>query len=465
MTKTHQVKQLSAARSSRSQAIAAELIETLRLAAPMALTQLSQIAMMTTDLAFIGRLGGDAIAAAALAGTIYFVSFTFGMGLMSAVAPLAAQAFGAGDAPLVRRSLHAGLWAGLLVALPIMAFPLQGETILLALGQAREPARLAQNYMFGLAWGVAPALWFMALRSFMGAVNRPEPVLWITLAAIPINALLVYPLLYGAWGLPALGLFGAGLATSLVNLGSFLAGLWFTTRKAPLRDYHVLARLWRIDWSLMRQILVIGAPMSLAFLLEYGLFSTAALLMGLIGTAPLAAHQVALQIVAILYMIPYGISMAATVRVGHAAGRHDADGVRRAGLTAIAIGVALAAVLTAAVVGARLTIAQFFLGRGEDDPTVTLATTLLVIGATFFITDALQTVTNGALRGIKDTRIPLLFATIGYWLVGFPASYALGFHTPLGAAGIWVGLSIGTATHATLLILRFLKLSNTAVTA
>jgi MATE family multidrug resistance protein len=465
MTRTHQVKQLSAARSSRSQAIAAELIETLRLAAPMALTQLSQIAMMTTDLAFIGRLGGDAIAAAALAGTIYFVSFTFGMGLMSAVAPLAAQAFGAGDAPLVRRSLHAGLWAGLLVALPIMAFPLQGETILLALGQAREPARLAQNYMFGLAWGVAPALWFMALRSFMGAVNRPEPVLWITLAAIPINALLVYPLLYGAWGLPALGLFGAGLATSLVNLGSFLAGLWFTTRKAPLRDYHVLARLWRIDWSLMRQILVIGAPMSLAFLLEYGLFSTAALLMGLIGTAPLAAHQVALQIVAILYMIPYGISMAATVRVGHAAGRHDAYGVRRAGLTAIAIGVALAAVLTAAVVGARFTIAQFFLGRGEDDPTVTLATTLLVIGATFFITDALQTVTNGALRGIKDTRIPLLFATIGYWLVGFPASYALGFHTPLGAAGIWVGLSIGTATHATLLILRFLKLSNTAVTA
>jgi MATE family multidrug resistance protein len=465
MTRTHQVKQLSAARSSRSQAIAAELIETLRLAAPMALTQLSQIAMMTTDLAFIGRLGGDAIAAAALAGTIYFVSFTFGMGLMSAVAPLAAQAFGAGDAPLVRRSLHAGLWAGLLVALPIMAFPLQGETILLALGQAREPARLAQNYMFGLAWGVAPALWFMALRSFMGAVNRPEPVLWITLAAIPINALLVYPLLYGAWGLPALGLFGAGLATSLVNLGSFLAGLWFTTRKAPLRDYHVLARLWRIDWSLMRQIVVIGAPMSLAFLLEYGLFSTAALLMGLIGTAPLAAHQVALQIVAILYMIPYGISMAATVRVGHAAGRHDAYGVRRAGLTAIAIGVALAAVLTVAVVGARLTIAQFFLGRGEDDPTVTLATTLLVIGATFFITDALQTVTNGALRGIKDTRIPLLFATIGYWLVGFPASYALGFHTPLGAAGIWVGLSIGTATHATLLILRFLKLSNTALTA
>jgi MATE family multidrug resistance protein len=467
ITMTHRIKRPSAARSARSQAIVVELIETIRLAAPMALTQLSQIAMMTTDLAFIGRLGGDAIAAAALAGTIYFVSFTFGMGLMSAVAPLAAQAFGAGDAALVRRSLHAGLWAGLMVALPIMAFPLQGETILLALGQAGEPARLAQNYMFGLVWGVAPALWFMALRSFMGAVNRPEPVLWITLAAIPINALLVYPLLYGAWGLPALGLFGAGLATSLVNLGSFLAGLWFTTRKAPFRDYHMLSQLWRIDWSLMRQIILIGAPMSLAFLLEYGLFSTAALLMGLIGTAALAAHQVALQIVAILYMIPYGISMAATVRVGHAAGRHDSAGIRRAGLTAIWIGVALAAALTLAVTVARFAIARFFLGSGaaENDATITLAATLLAIGATFFVTDALQAVTNGALRGIKDTRIPLLFAAIGYWLVGFPASYALGFFTPFGAAGVWIGLSMGTATHATLLVLRFRRLSNISVPA
>jgi MATE family multidrug resistance protein len=454
---------LPAAPPSRTQAIATELIETLRLAAPMVLTQLSQIAIMTTDLAFIGRLGGDAIAAAALSGTIYFVSFTFGMGLMSAVAPLAAQAFGAGNAALVRRSLQAGLWAGLVVALPIMIFPLQGETILLALGQAREPARLAQNYLLGVAWGVAPALWFMALRSFMGAVNRPEPVLWITLAAIPINALLVYPLLYGAWGLPALGLFGAGVATSLVNFGSFLAGLWFATRKAPFRDYHVLARLWRIDWSLMRQIVVIGAPMSLAFLLEYGLFSTAALLMGLISTAALAAHQVALQVAAILYMIPYGISMAATVRVGHAAGRHDADGLRRAGLTAIWIGIALAAMLTLAVTAARFTISQFFLGSGaaEQDPSATLAATLLVIGATFYITDALQAVTSGALRGLKDTRIPLLFAAIGYWLIGFPASYALGFHTPLGAIGIWIGLSMGTAVHATLLILRFLRLSRT----
>src|SRR5262252_11198509 len=290
--------------------LTAELAETLRLAAPMVAQQLGQIAMMTTDLAFIGRLGGEALAAAALAGTVYFVAFTVGMGLMSAVAPLAAQAFGAGNARQVRRALRAGLWAGLLIALPIMAFPLRGEQILLGLGQAQGPAHLAQDYLFGLAWGVAPALWFIAIRGFMGAVNRPEPVLWITLAAIPANALLVWLLMYGEFGLPRLGIFGVGLASSIVNFGTFVAGLWFATRRPPFVDYRVLTRFWRLDWTLMRQLVVIGAPISVAFLLEYGMFSAAAILMGRLSITALAAHQIALQVVAIQFMIPFGISMA-----------------------------------------------------------------------------------------------------------------------------------------------------------
>jgi MATE family multidrug resistance protein len=212
------------AKLSRRQ-FAEELAETLRLALPIALTQLGQIAMMTTDLALIGRLGDAAVAAAALAITVYFISFTFGMGLVSAVAPLAAQAFGARDPHQVRRSLRTGLWVALLISLPTMMFPLYGEQILLALGQAPATAHLAQRYLFGLAWGITPALWFLAIRGFMGAVNRPEPALWITLAAIPANALLVYLLIHGEWGLPRLELFGAGLATTIVNFGTFLAGL------------------------------------------------------------------------------------------------------------------------------------------------------------------------------------------------------------------------------------------------
>jgi MATE family multidrug resistance protein len=441
--------------------LAVELTETLRLAVPMALTQLGQIAMMTTDLALVGRLGDQAVAAAALATTVYFVSFTVGMGLVSAVSPLAAQAFGARDPRMVRRALRVGLWAALLVALPMMAFPLKGEAILLALGQAPVNAQLAQQYLFGLVWGIAPALWFIAIRGFMGAVNRPEPILWITLAAIPANGVLAYLLIHGVWGLPRLELFGAGFASSIINIASFLAGLWFVTRRRPFKKYHVLGRIWRIDWSLMKKLVIVGAPISISFLLEYGLFGAAGLLMGVISTTALAAHQIALQITAILFMVPFGISMAATVRVGHAVGRNDASGVRRAGFVALLLGIALVAALTLAVIVGRGGIAHLFFGAAADSAgaAIGLIETLLLIGATFFIADGIQTVAAGALRGMNDTRVPLLFAVISYWLIGFASAWWLAFSTPFGAAGVWVGLSIGTAVYAALLVWRFHLLS------
>src|SRR3954449_13116570 len=378
-----------------------ELAETLKLAVPLALTQLGQIAMMTTDIAFIGRLGAESLAAASLAHTVYFVSFTFGMGLVSAVAPLAAQAFGAREPHLIRRSLRVGLWAALLISLPLMALRFWAEQILLTLGQAPTTAHLAQDYLAGLVWTILPALWFMAIRGFMSAINRPEPILWITLTAIPANALLVYLLLFGAFGLPPLGLFGAGLGTSIVNVGMFLAAVWFAAYRRPFRKYHVFGHFWRIDWRLMWKLIVIGAPISISFLLEYGLFGAAGLLMGLISTSALAAHQIALQIAAILYMVPFGISMAATVRVGHAAGREDAAATRRAGFTAIALGMVFMAAMTLIVAATRRTLPLFFLGSDAPDPqTVALAASLLVLGASFFIADGVQTIAAGSLRGL-----------------------------------------------------------------
>jgi len=439
--------------------LAAELTETIRLSAPMALTQLGQIAMMTTDLAFIGRLGDEAVAAAALGHTVFFIAFTFGLGLVAAVAPLAAQAFGARDPRQVRRAVRTGLWAALLVSIPTMILPLRGEQILLALGQAPEAARLGQEYLFGLVWGIAPALWFIAIRGFMGAVNRPEPVLWITLAAVPANALLVYLLLYGNWGFPQLGLFGAGLATTIVNFASFLAGLWFVMWRRPFRKYHVLARLWRIDWPLLRQLIALGAPISLSMLMEYRLFSSAALLMGLISTAALAAHQVALQVTAILFMVPLGIGMAATVRVGHAVGRRDGDAVRRAGYVALWLGIVLAVALTIIVMLWRFGIAGLFFGSAITHGAIELTAALLLVGTTYFITDAIQTIVAGALRGLNDTRIPLLLAAISYWGIGFTMACVLGFKTGLGAVGVWIGLSCGTAVYAAALILRFRRLA------
>jgi MATE family, multidrug efflux pump len=442
--------------------LAVELAETLKLAVPIVLTQLGQIAMMTTDLALIGRLGDEAVAAAALAHTVFFVTFTFGMGFVSAVAPLAAQAFGARNPRQLRRALRVGLWAALVISIPMIMLREYGERILLLLGQAPIIAHLAQPYMLGLAWGITPALWFLAIRGFMGAVNRPEPGLWITLAAIPANAILVYLLIHGGLGLPRLELFGAGLATTIVNSGMFLAGLWFVYRRRPFRKYQVLGRIWRIDWMLMRQLIIIGAPISVAFLLEYGLFAAAALLMGLISTTALAAHQIALQVTAILFMVPFGIGMAATVRVGHAVGRNDAAAVRRAGYVAALLGIVLVSALTLAVMLARFAIARFFFGEAVESAgmVIELTATLLMVGATFFVADGIQTVAAGALRGMSDTRVPLLFAVISYWLIGFTSAYGLAFWTPLGAVGVWIGLSCGTAVYAALLMLRFRLLTH-----
>jgi len=438
-----------------------ELTETLKLAIPIALTQLGQIAMMTTDLALIGRLGDAAVAAAALAHTVFFVNFTFGMGLVAAVAPLAAQAFGARDPRLVRRALRVGLWAALLISLPMIVTLLFGEQILLMLGQAPATAHLAQTYLLGLAWGVAPGLGFLAIRGFMGAVNRPEPGLWITLAAIPANGVLVYLLIHGGFGLPRLELFGAGLGTTLINIAMFFGGISVVIARRPFKKYHVLGGISRIDWPLMRQLVRIGAPISIAFLLEYGLFGAAGLLMGLIGTTALAAHQIALQIAAILFMVPFGVGMAATVRVGHAVGRNDPAAVRRAGLVATLLGVAFMSMMTLAVILGRFAIGRLFFGEAADGAAaaIELTANLLLVGATFFVADGIQTVAAGALRGLNDTRIPLLFAAVSYWLAGFPAACILGFRTELGAIGVWLGLSCGTAVYAVLLTVRFLLLT------
>ena len=236
----------------------AEIFETIKLAWPIALTQLGQIAMMTTDLALIGRLGDGAIAAVGLAHLILFVGFVLGMGPVSAVAPLAAQAFGARDPRMVRRSLRVGLWAAVMLGVPVNVAQLWGEDILITAGQSSAAAALAARYLTGLAWSMIPAWCFIALRNFMGAVNRPEPALWVTIAAIPVNGLLAYALINGAFGAPRLDLLGAGLATTLVNVAMCAAAIWICYTCRPFKKYRVLGRFWRPDWELLRQLIAMG---------------------------------------------------------------------------------------------------------------------------------------------------------------------------------------------------------------
>ncbi|MCK1292468.1 MATE family efflux transporter [Bradyrhizobium sp. 30] len=430
----------------------------------MVLTQVGQIAMITTDLAFIGRLGPESLAGAALATRIYLVCFTFAGGLLAAITPLVAQAFGRDNLALVRRSLRMGIWTALLLSLPTTMFALRGERMLLSLGQEPAAARLAQEYLLGLACGMAPALCFQSVRHFMGAVNRPEPALWITLATVPLNALLVYLLSFGTLGLPRLELFGVGLATTLVNYATLLAGLCSTKFLRPFRDYHVLVHFWRFDWPVMRQLFVIGTPISVVSLIGYALMLAAALLAGRISSYTVAVHQIVLQVAAILFMVSSGISTAAGVRVSQAVGRNDVSSIKRATLVAMLLGVLIATILTFVVIAARMKIAELFLGgSGRDaDAIIRLAAKLLLVSGTFFIADAAQIIAVGALRGLKDTRVPVLFAVIAHWLIGFSLSYVLGLKVGLGAFGIWIGLSIGAAINASLLIIRFRLLAKKA---
>jgi MATE family multidrug resistance protein len=423
----------------------------------MALIQLGQIAMMTTDLMLIGRLGDAALAAAALAHTVLFAAFTVGMGLVAAVAPLAAQGYGAREPRMVRRALRVGLWAAFMLGVPVTLVQFWGREILIALGQAPESAALAGRYLAGMAWAILPAWTFIVLRNFMGAVNRPQPALWITLVAIPVNAALAYALIYGAFGLPAFDLMGAGLATAIVDVGMCAAAIWIAYTRHPFKKYRVLGRFWRPDWPLLAKLVAIGLPISGALLLEYGLFAAAALLMGRISTSAVAAHQIALQVAAILYMVPFGIATAATVRAGQAVGRRDSVGTRRAGFVALGLAVAFMGAMTLIVALARHAIPHAFLGAEAPQAadTIALAAVLLVLGASFFITDGAQTVAAGALRGLNDTRVPMLFSALSFWAVGFLSSLWLGFPAGLGAAGVWIGLSLGTAVYAGLLLWRF----------
>ncbi len=323
------------------------------------------------------------------------------------------------------------------------------------LGQTPELSALAGRYLDGMAWSLTPAWLFIALRSFMSAVNRPQPMLWITLAAIPVNGLLAYALIYGHFGMPALDLLGAGLATTCANVGMFCASLWVGATRRPFRKFHILDRLWRLDAALLGRLILLGLPISAAMLLEHGLFAAASLMMGRIGVSALAAHQIALQITAIVFMVPLGISFAATVRVGHASGRRDAAAARRAGIAAMVLGVGFQAAMALVVVATRDQLPLLFLGEAGSPATLAVAATLLLVGAAFFVVDGLQAIAAGSLRGFNDTFVPFLFAAFGFWMIGFVASWLLAFNAGWGASGIWIGMSFGIAVYASLLVARF----------
>ncbi|HEY8563968.1 MAG TPA: MATE family efflux transporter [Beijerinckiaceae bacterium] len=438
-----------------------ELRATALLAWPMILTNAAQTLFSATDVVLMGRIGPDALAAGALAANLYFGVLIFGIGLVNAVSPLVAHEIGHRRHSVrdVRRTVRQGFWVALTISVPMCAVLWFGEALLLAMGQEPRLAEAAGIYLRALLWAGPSFLIYLVLRSFLAALERPGWALIVGAAAVPLNGVLAYVLMFGKLGLPALGLVGAGIATSLASFAMVLGLAAVVTLDRRLRRYHLFGRFWRADWSRYRRLWALGAPIGATLAFEVTIFNAAALLMGLISATALAAHSIAIQIASLAFMIPLGLGQAATVRVGLARGSGDLAGARLAGWTAFNLSLVFALAMAAVMVLVPRLLIGVFLDL--DDPAnrlvVELTVGFLALAGLFQLADAAQAVGAGMLRGLQDTRVPMLYALLGYWGVGAPLGVLLGFKTELAGNGIWIGLAAGLAVVAVLMLVRWMQ--------
>ena len=448
-------------RTDTRQAWAAETRATLALGWPLILTNLAQTAMTATDVVMMGWLGSDALAAGALGGNLYFATMIFGLGLTTAAAPMIARERGRKGHSVrdVRRTVRQGMWTAVAITAPMWVLLWHGEAILLAMGQDPALAVQASHYMRALQWSILPFFFFLVLRSFVSALERPLWALVVGGGGVIVNAAAAWCLIFGHLGLPALGLTGAGIATTLADVLMFtaLAVVVYTDRR--FRRYHLFGRFWRADWPRFRELCRLGLPIGAMIALEVIVFNVATFLMGLIGTASLAAHSITIQIASLSFMVPLGLSQAATVRVGRAYGAHDVNGIRRAGWTAFTLGVGFMVLTGLAMILFPHTLVGVFLDL--DAPAnavvVDLAVSFLAVAALFQVADGAQAVTAGMLRGLHDTRVPMIYAALGYWGVGLLLGVVLAFLSGQGGIGIWIGLATGLVVVAILLVARWIR--------
>ncbi|MEX2407508.1 MAG: MATE family efflux transporter, partial [Rhodovibrionaceae bacterium] len=430
---------------------------TLALALPLIGAQLAQVGIQTIDIVMIGWLGPQELAAAALGSSIFFASWLFAMGICSAVAPLVAYARGSKQPRQVRRSVRQGFWVALTIGLPLSLALWQMEAILLSLGQLPGNAALAGSYIQAMLFGFVPSLWFVVMRSFLSAMDKGRIILVVSLLALGLNALCNYALMFGNFGFPRLELVGAGIASALVACFMFAGLLFYTLTHRRLKRYALMIRLWRPDWPLYREIFFIGTPIGATILMEAGMFAAAAQMMGRIGTIELAAHTISLQCVAVAFMLPLGLGQAATIRVGLADGRRQWATIGYAGWSAMALGMVCVVLTVIAFWFFPVTLVDFFLDLdlAENRAVLDYAVIYLAIAAIFQLADSGQVIASCSLRGLKDTRKPMLLAAFGYWGIGVPVALWLGFRTDLGGTGVWIGLAVGLMVTAAMLILRF----------
>ncbi len=435
----------------------------LGLGLPLVGSHVAQFAITLTDGIMLGWYSVEALAAEVLGGTLFFVFFIMGSGFAWAVMPMVASAEASGQSAQVRRVTRMGAWASILfafAAIPIMVF---SEGLFVLLGQDPDLSALAGVYLSIVGFAILPALLVMVLKSYLAALERTQVVLWVTLAAVGLNMIVNYALIFGNWGFPEMGIRGAAIASLVVNIASLVVLMIYAAWVTP--EHTLFQRIWRPDWEAFGQVFRLGWPIGLTNLAEVGLFAASTVMMGWLGKVPLAAHGIAMQVASLTFMIHLGLSNAATVRAGQAYGRQDRTGLADGARVVLII----SAFFAAATVVLFLTLPEPLIGifMKPDEPeraaVIAAGVGLLAAAALFQMVDAAQVMALGLLRGVHDTRVPMIIAAVSYWIIGVPVSYLLGFTLGFGGVGIWVGLAVGLACAAVLLLGRFWGWSVSAV--
>jgi len=440
-----------------------EFSATLRLAAPLALAQLAQMGMGLTDTILLGALGRDALAAGGLGGGLFFTLSAVLQGLVFGVGILVAHARGGDQLEKIPSIVRSGFVIATLVAVPLMIVLWNAEPILLLLGEPPELAHDVARYVRILLFAAPASMWLAVQRSYLAAMGHTRLVMAVAIVALIVNGLLNYGLIHGVAGLPEMGLLGSCTATLIAVWGMMLA-----TAAGMRRAQPKLRAAQPVEWSVVRELIGLGWPIAITLGVEILLFLVGALMMGVLSTTALAAHQVAINVASLTFMVPLAIAQAANVRVGFHMGAGKPIAARRAAVTAFALGVSFMAAAAVVMLTAPYQIAALFNLRADnpaDAEVIAVVVNLLTICAFFQVFDGAQTIAAGALRGMKDTRMPALLAGLSYWGVGFPVAWTLAFPAGWGAAGIWWGLALGLATAAVVLNTRLWRLSGRLMAA
>lgn len=430
---------------------------TLALGLPLIGSHLARMAIHVSDTILVGWYGIEPLAGLIIATSYFNLMFFLGMGFGIGVMGVIAAAIQRGDEATVRRSARMALWLSVIYGILVMPLMWWSGPILELLGQEPIVAHHAQDFLRIAGFGLIPMLGALTLNSYLAAMEKPQVVMWVTLAGLPVNIFLNWVFLFGNLGAPELGVRGSGIATLSTQSLQFLLLILYARWLPSARRFHLFQRVWKPDWHAMRQVFKLGLPIGLTMVAEGGLFVASNLMMGWIGTQALAAHGIALQLTAISFMVHLGLSNAATIRAGQAKGRNDPVFMRDAGLVATALSMVFAAIAICVFVFFARPLVQLYLdtSHAEAGAIIDLAVYMMLFAALFQTTDALQVIALGLLRGVQDTQVPMIIAAISYWVVGLPTAYCLAFVFGFGPAGLWLGLVVGLSLAALFLLLRF----------